>query len=73
MAVKFKAGDPGKSQVQVKGRGASLFPPATAGLSNVVVQLLIDDGVTTECFKTTFFDFAIKKQDSQTFKAKGGP
>jgi YVTN family beta-propeller protein len=72
-SAKFKAGDPGKSQVQVKGNGTSLFPPATAGLSNVVVQLLIDDGVTTECFKTSFPTFAIKKQDDQTFKAKGGP
>jgi hypothetical protein len=40
-------------------------------LTNVVVQLLIDNGVDTECFKSTFPGSGVKKQDTQTFKAKG--
>jgi hypothetical protein len=70
--VKFKAGLSGKAQVQVKGKGSLLRPPATATLvTDVVVQLLIDDGITTECFKTAFPSAGVTVQDSENFKAKG--
>ena len=36
---------------------------------SVVVQLLIDDGVTVECFKTTFAGFTL--QSATQYKAKG--
>jgi hypothetical protein len=36
---------------------------------SVVVQLLIDDGITTECFKTTFSTFTV--QSATQYKAKG--
>jgi hypothetical protein len=68
--VKLKAGLAGKASVQVKGKGVLLRPPATAALSNVVVQLLITDGATTECFKTTFANAEII-QDDESFKVKG--
>jgi hypothetical protein len=68
--AKFKAGAAGKAQVQVRGKGGLLGPPATGSLApSVVVQLLIDDGVTTECFKTTFSTFTL--QSATQYKAKG--
>jgi hypothetical protein len=70
--AKLKAGGAGKSQVKVKvrGKGALLGPPATGALApSVVVQLLIDDGITTECFKTTFSTFTL--QSATQYKAKG--
>jgi hypothetical protein len=67
--VKLNAGDAGKAQVQVKGKGALLAPPALGALSTpVIVQLLINDGITTECFKTTF---SSGDQTATSFKAKG--
>jgi len=69
--AKLKSGSDGKSQVQIKGRGAALMPPATGALSDVVVQLLINDGLTTECYKTTFPNAGIAKQDGENFKVKG--
>ncbi|MEE8311203.1 MAG: hypothetical protein V3R77_03025, partial [Candidatus Binatia bacterium] len=70
-SIKLRAGEAGKSKIQVKGKGSALGVPPTLGLSEVVVQLLIDDGTGIECFKTTFPDSGISKQDDRTFKAKG--
>jgi hypothetical protein len=70
-AARFKSGDAGKSQVQIKAKGDNLFPPLTDDLSGVVIQLLIDDGVDVECFKTSFDDAGISKQDAAQFKVKG--
>jgi hypothetical protein len=74
-AVRFKAGIGGKAQVQVRGKGALLSPPATDALvTDVVVQLLIDDGGTVECFKTAFPGSSGAggvTQDDTQFKAKG--
>ena len=71
--AKFKASTtPGKSQVQVKtkGKGGFYSSPATLGLiESVVIQLLIDDGITIECFKTTFSTFT--RKDAENYKAKG--
>ena len=67
----LKSGTAGKSKVQVKGKGVNLLPPSTAALSDVVIQLVIDDGATTECFKTTFPNSGIAKQDAEKFKVKG--
>ncbi len=73
--VKLKAGAAGKAQVQVKGKGALLGPPGIAGLvTDVVVQLIIDDGGTTECFKTAFPGSSGAGSFTKTptqFKAKG--
>ncbi len=70
-SVKMKEGVDGKSSVQVQSKGAALLPPPTAGLTDVVVQLLINDGIDNECFKTTFPNGGIKKQDGENFKATG--
>jgi hypothetical protein len=69
--AKMKSGAATKAQVRIKAKGVNLAPPATGALSNVVVQLLIDDGVTTECFKTSFPNGGITVQDSEKFKARG--
>jgi len=76
--AKLKVGEAGKAQVLVKvtGKGGNYTSPATDTLTPpVVAQLLIDDGSTTECFKTTFPGTSgvgvIKKQDAESFKAKG--
>jgi hypothetical protein len=73
-SVKMKAGTAGRAQVQIKGKGAGLQPPATASLvPDVIVQLLIDDGGPVECFKTAFpgTGGVVTRQDSENFKAKG--
>ena len=70
-SAKLKAGADGKSQVQIRAKGANLLPPETEDLSGVVVQLLIDDGSETQCFKTSFSDAAVSAQDPERFKAKG--
>jgi hypothetical protein len=68
--AKLKAGTTGKSQVQARGKGSLLGPPATGAIApSVVVQFLIDDGVTTECFKTTFSTFTV--QSATQYKARG--
>jgi hypothetical protein len=68
--VKLKAGAAAKTQVQIKGKGGLLGPPATGALlPGVVVQLIISDGVATECFKTTFSTFTL--QTATQYKAKG--
>ena len=67
-------GDAGKAQVQGKGKGALLGPPATdVGLlvPPVVVQLLVDVGGSAGCFQTTFDGAGVAKQDAENFKAKG--
>jgi hypothetical protein len=74
--VQLKAGTAGKAKVLVKGVGPLLYLPATETLApDVIVQLLIDDGVTTECFKTAFPGpsgaGAVTSQDSTEFEAKG--
>jgi hypothetical protein len=69
--VQFKEGDAGKSKMQVKGKERLINPPAPLALTSpVVAQLLIYDGITTECFKTTF-TAPFHKQDADDFIAKG--
>ena len=74
--VKLRAGPARKAKLQVRGKGPVLYPPAPELLMpDVVVQLLIDDGNTTECFKTAFpgpsGEGRISKQDATTFQAIG--
>jgi hypothetical protein len=74
--VKLHAGLDGAAFVQVQGRGASLVLPDPGALSDeVVIQLVIDDGATTECFSSAFPGSsglgAVSKQTETGFKAKG--
>jgi hypothetical protein len=66
---------PGKSKVSFKLKGGRSNAPPTLSLvetPNVVVQLMIDDGVNpVSCFKTTFPAAGLKKQDAQQFSIKG--
>ena len=53
--MRFTAGASGQAKVEVTGKGARLGPPTTDSLqSDIVMQLLVDDGITIECFKTSF-------------------
>jgi len=70
--AKLKAGSAGRSQILIKalGKGGHLDAPDLGTTpAPVVAQLLIDDGVTLECFKTTFS--AAPRTGGGTFKAKG--
>lgn len=68
--VKLKAGAAGKAQVQTKAKGAALPTPALPLTLPVTVQLLIEDGLSTECWQTTYTGTPLKN-DSAQFKAKG--
>jgi hypothetical protein len=67
--VKLQAGVAEKARLQVKAKGVNLALP-TLGLTLLVtVQLSIDDGVTAECWQTTFGAF--QENTASQFKAKG--
>lgn len=67
--IKLKAGDEGKAQIQVKGKGAELSQPGLPLEFPLTVQFQIDDGATTNCWQSTFS--APLKNDSSIVKAKG--
>jgi len=70
--VSLKSGADGKPSIRVKAKGAALDAPATAALSDVVVQLLVrEQAGNINCFKTTFPNSGITKQDSTKFSVKG--
>jgi hypothetical protein len=55
VSVKLLAGPAGQARVQLAGKGPLLNPPATGTLvTDVIVQLLIDDGVSIGCFQVAF-------------------
>lgn len=68
-ALKLTSGVAGRAKVLVKAKGASLVLPALPLTSPVVVQLLIDDGLTTECWQTTY-TAPFKKNEVDRFLAK---
>jgi hypothetical protein len=70
IGVKLQAGDTGKAQIQVKAKGTGLSVPATPLVGDVTVQFMIGDGVTTECFQTTYAP-PYDKNIAGQFKAKG--
>jgi hypothetical protein len=67
--LKLKAGLTGKAKVQAKGKGVLLSPPALPLNLPVTMQLLISDGVTTECWSTTYTTHTAN--DGVKFVAKG--
>jgi hypothetical protein len=67
--LKLKSGTAGKAKVLAKAKGDNLSVPSLPLVTPVVVQLLIDDGITTECWQATFSD-PPKKNDAAKFKAK---
>lgn len=67
--VKLKAGDAGKANVQMKGKGA-LLPTTPLPLTTpVAVQLVIRDGTTTQCWQTIYP--TSPHNDAKQFGAKG--
>lgn len=68
--VKLQAGDAGKAQVQVKGKGIHLPMPVLPLQGDVTVQLVIDDGPERRCFQTSF-PAPHASNVPGSFKAKG--
>lgn len=68
--IKLKSGADGKAQVQVKGKSkVGNFETPTLPLStNVVSQLVIDNGMTSTCFQSTFT--APSKNDVASYGSK---
>jgi hypothetical protein len=67
--MKLKSGVEGKAKVIAKASGENLTLPELPLTIPVVVQLLVDDGLTSECWQSTFSD-APKKNEATKFKAK---
>ncbi len=68
--AKLKEGVTGKAQVQIKAKGVNIAMPALPLTGDVTAQLLIDDGISTECFQTTY-TAPHTKNDAVQFKAQG--
>lgn len=66
--ARLVSGPAGKSRVIVKAAGDQLALPSLPLTLPVIVQLLVDDGVTTECWQTTFSE-PPKKNDPSRFRA----
>ncbi len=67
--MKFKAGDAGKTKILVKGKGSFLTLPSLPLTTTVTGQLVIGDGVSRECWQSTFPLSLVN--DGTKFKAKG--
>jgi len=67
--MKLKSGVAGKAKVIAKAKGESLTLPGLPLTIPVVVQLLVDDGLTSDCWQSTFSDLP-KKNEATKFKAK---
>jgi hypothetical protein len=67
--LKMKAGVDGKAALRLKGIGAGLVVPALPPLQPLTVQMLVDDGVTTECWQSTFTNPPLTSSTTK-FRAK---
>lgn len=67
--IKLKEGDPGKTKILVKGKGSFLSIPSLPLTGPVSAQLVIDDGVTRECWQSALPLELLN--DGSKFKAKG--
>jgi hypothetical protein len=69
ISMKLQAGLAGKAKLQMKGQGVNLAVPPLGLTLPVTVQLSVSDGVTTECWQTTFT--TSQANSPSLFKAKG--
>jgi len=70
--AKLKAGDAGKSQVQVKARGLALVPPPMPlPTDGVMAQLSAEDDAGMRCWESYFG--TPQKGDTSTYVAKSAP
>ncbi len=67
--MKLKEGTAGRARVQAKAKGVSLDTPSPPLTLPVTVQLLIDDGATSDCWQATYSDF--QRNEAGIFKARG--
>jgi hypothetical protein len=67
--ITLRAGDDGKSQIQVKGRGVGFETPAPPLQTPVTAQLTITDGESAQCWQTTFA--SPSRNEPGAFKSKG--
>lgn len=68
--IKLKAGEAGKASVAVKAKSkaGNFSSPGLPLGSSVVSQLIVDNGVTTTCFQSTFT--APSKNDAASYSSK---
>jgi hypothetical protein len=67
--MKLKSGSAGKAKVLAKASGESFLVPTLPLATPVVVQLLVDDGVTPQCWQATYSQVPTKNEATK-FKAK---
>ncbi len=67
--LNLKSGVAGKAKILAKAAGAQLAVPSLPLIPPVIVQLLVDDGLTSQCWQATFSD-PPAKNDAGKFKAK---
>ncbi len=67
--MKLKSGSAGRAKILAKASGSVLTVPTLPLVTPVIVQLLVDNGLTTECWAATFSN-PPKNNDAAKFKAK---
>jgi hypothetical protein len=67
--IKLKAGSDGRTKVQVRGKGAGLGLPLGPYPLPLTVQMIAEDGITTNCWQNVFS--AATKNTLTGLKAKG--
>ncbi len=68
-SVKFKAGEAGRAQLQIRASGEFLTAPAPPLALDVTAQLVIEDGFARQCWQTEFSNSA--SNEPGKFRAKG--
>ena len=67
--IKLRAGSDGRTQVQVGAKGTAISPPPPPYTNPLTVQYLVFDGLSVQCWGTTFS--APTKNEDDHYKAKG--
>ncbi len=62
-SITVKAGAQGRGQVRIKGKGDFLDVPALPLTLPVVVQLVVDDGLSSNCWQSTFAATLVNESD----------
>ena len=67
--IKLRADDDTRGHVQVRGKGANLNLPELALAEPVTIQLLVTDGIESNCWQALYSE--TRKNTTSQFKAKG--
>ena len=68
-AIQLKGGEDGRAKVQWSAKGVALLAPMDSFTVPVTAQLVVDDGVTRNCWQTLYAEAS--KNGNGRFKAKG--